>query len=389
MIRPLWLLVLLAGCASRSLEGDVRYLASPGLRGREAGSEGELQAASYIQKRFDDLGLEVRIQEFDAHAGIFVRNIIGILSARPSVQGIVSGRSGEAVVIGAHFDHLGVIEGNIHPGADDNASGVAVLLQLAEHFSRIRPTRTLVFAAFSGEEFGAFGSRYYCAHPVVPLEKTVAMVNMDMVGRLKEKLIVFGADTGDRFREYLADSPIPLVINKDPGGQSDHTSFQMKSVPAIHLFTGSHADYHKPGDTADKINYEGMERVAAFVESVVRRIADGDRMAFNKAAVTSLPATPGKGAVPYFGSAPDYGFEGTGVRLAGVTPGSPAEKAGLREGDVIVEWNGKPVADVKGYSDLLYSCKPGDAIKVAYERDGKRTSANATLLARKRGSSEE
>lgn len=389
MIRSIGLAILLAGCAAQSLESDVRFLSSPELGGREAGSEGEHQAASFLEERLGSLGLEVKVQEFDAHAGIRVRNVVGILPARTQLMGIVTGRADEAVVIGAHYDHLGVIEGKIHPGADDNASGVAVLLRLAERLSRNRTSRRLVFVAFSGEEFGAFGSRYYCAHPVVPLEKTVAMVNMDMVGRLQEKLIVFGADTGDRFREYLAPSSIPLVLNKDPGGQSDHTSFQMKSIPAIHLFTGSHADYHKPGDTAEKINYDGMERVAGMVETLVRRIADGNRMTFNKAAVTQGSSAPGKGAIPYFGSAPDYGYEGAGVRLAGVSPGSPAEKAGLREGDVIVEFNGKPVADVKGYSDLLYACRPGDAINVAFERDGKRTSASATLLARKRASSEE
>ncbi|HXX95263.1 MAG TPA: PDZ domain-containing protein, partial [Planctomycetota bacterium] len=194
---------------------------------------------------------------------------------------------------------------------------------------------------------------------------------------------------GDKFRDYLADSALPLVLNKDPGGQSDHTSFQMKSIPAVHLFTGSHADYHKPGDTADKVNFEGMGKVASLVDTLVRRIADGDRIEFQKGAVVPPPAVPAKGATPYFGSAPDYGFEGKGVRLAGVNPGSPAERAGLREGDVIVEFNGKPVEDVKSYSDRLYSCKPGDEITVTYERDGARTSAKAVLGSRKRAGQDE
>ncbi|HLF95359.1 MAG TPA: M28 family peptidase [Planctomycetota bacterium] len=361
-----------------TLEEHVRFLTGAALKGREAGSEGEKLAADYIEAQLKRAGIEVQIQEFDAHAGVMVRNVIGV----------IKGKSDEAVVLGAHYDHLGEIKGKVHPGADDNASGTAVLLQVAEKIAKSPPKRTIVIAAFSGEEFGAFGSRYYVNHPVVPLEKTVAMVNMDMVGRLGDKLIIFGADTGDKFRDLLADSAIPLVLNKDPGGQSDHTSFQMKSIPAVHFFTGSHADYHKPGDTADKINVEGMGKVATLVETLVRRTADGERMAFQKGAVPAPQAVPAKGATPYFGSAPDYGFEGKGVRLAGVNPGSPAETAGLKEGDVIVEFNGKAVEDVKSYSDKLYSCKPGDQVTFAYEREGKRSTAKATLGARKKNNDE-
>ena len=357
----------------------MRFLAGPELKGREAGSEGEKKAADYIEAQLRKAGIEVQVQEFDAHAGVRVRNVLGV----------VRGKSDEAVVLGAHYDHLGEINGKIHPGADDNASGTAVLLRVAERLAKTPPKRTIVIAAFSGEEFGAFGSRYYVNHPLVPLEKTIAMVNMDMVGRLGEKLIVFGADTGDKFRDYLADSAIPLVLNKDPGGQSDHTSFQMKSIPAVHVFTGSHADYHKPGDTADKVNYEGMGKVATLVEALVRRIADGGKMEFQKGSAPAPQVAPAKGAVPYFGSAPDYGFEGKGVRLAGVNPGSPAETAGLKEGDVIVEFNGKAIEDVKSYSDRLYSCKPGDEITVTYERDGKRAAAKAVLLSRKRAGQDE
>ncbi|HXX92519.1 MAG TPA: M28 family peptidase, partial [Planctomycetota bacterium] len=163
-----------------TLEEHVRFLASPELKGREAGSDGEKKAAEYIEAQLRKMGIPVQVQEFDAHAGIRVRNVIGV----------IRGSSEEAVVLGAHYDHLGEIKGEIHPGADDNASGTAVLLEVAGRLARTPPRRTVVLAAFSGEEFGAFGSRYYVNHPVVSLEKTVAMVNMDMVGRLKDKLIV-------------------------------------------------------------------------------------------------------------------------------------------------------------------------------------------------------
>jgi membrane-associated protease RseP (regulator of RpoE activity) len=306
------------------------------------------------------------------------------------VIGVLKGRSDEAVVLGAHYDHLGKDGDRIYFGADDNASGTAVVLEAAARLARRPSVRTVIFACFSGEETGLHGSRHYVHHPIVPIEKTVAMVNLDMVGRLRDRLIVFGADSGDRFREYLAASPVPLAFNQDPVGPSDHTSFYLKGVPAVHLFSGAHADYHKPTDTADRVNYDGLARVADLVEGLVRRIADApERMAFRKVASPSAAAGPApSGATPYFGSVPDYGFEGKGVRLSGVSAGSPAEKAGLREGDVIVALDGRDVPDVRAYSQLLFSRRPGQEIEVEFEREGRRLRAKATLSARRPRSEE-
>jgi hypothetical protein len=359
------------GCASGpGLNEHVATLTSDPMEGRLTGTDGEKRAAAYIGERFRAAGLTPRERTFKGH-GVEGRNVLAE----------VAGSVDETVVVGAHYDHLGV-EGDRHyRGADDNASGTAVLLELSRRFASRPAKRAVVFAAFSGEELGLHGSMAYVRSPEAPLEKTVAMVNLDMVGRLRESLVVFGADTGSRFREYLADSPIRLAFNKDAVGPSDHTSFVLKGIPAIHLFTGSHADYHKPGDLPEKLNVEGMARVADLVETLVRRIADApERMAFVKPAGQE-PSTgqARKGAAPYFGVMPDYGFEGKGVRLSGVAPSSPADKAGLKEGDVLRVLNGREVEDVKAYSSVFFALKPGDAMTLEVERGGARSTVKAVV----------
>ncbi|HEX7898760.1 MAG TPA: M28 family peptidase [Planctomycetota bacterium] len=372
-------LVLLAGCAGPGLEEHVAFLAGEACLGRETGTAGERKAADYIEAAFRKAGLEVRVQTFQGH-GTTGRNVIGI----------ARGTSEEAVVIGAHYDHLGEAKGGWHAGADDNASGTAVLLALARSFAHRPAGRTVILAAFSGEEMGILGSRAYTREPVVLLDRTVAMINMDMVGRLRESLIVFGADSGDRFKEYLADSPVKIAHNRDPVGPSDHTSFYLKGVPAVHLFTGAHADYHKPSDTAEKVNYDGLRRVAALVETLARRIADApQRMKFVKVeGAAPLPGGPRKGATPYLGLLPDYGHDGPGVKLAGVTPGSPADKAGFREDDVILQVDGRDCADVKAYSAEFFKMRPGDEIALTYERAGKRDTLKVKLAAKEARSDE-
>src|SRR5262249_37585115 len=286
--------------------------------GRELGSPGEEKASKHIVAQMRSAGLEPVLQEFEGH-GMTGRNVVAV----------IHGTTDEAIVIGAHYDHLGTDGKKIFHGADDNASGTSVVIEMARRFARKPGKRTIVLVAFSGEEMGLLGSKYYVRHPGVS-EKIVAMINMDMVGRLRESLIVFGADTGSKFKEYLADSPIKIAYNRDAIGPSDHTSFVLKGIPAVHLFTGAHPDYHKPGDTAEKLNYDGLRKVADLVETLARRIADApERMTFVKPPPSASLPKPGKGGTPYFGVMPDYGYDGKGVRLQGVAPGSPAEKAGL------------------------------------------------------------
>lgn len=364
----------MAVCArAQDLEKDVKVLAAEDCEGRETGTAGEERASKHIVAQMRAAGLEPVLQAFDGH-GTTGRNVVAV----------IHGSMDEAVVVGAHYDHLGGDGKKTYFGADDNASGTAVVIDMARRFAKKPGKRTIVLIAFSGEEMGILGSKYYVNHPVVA-EKPVAMINMDMVGRLRENLIVFGADTGDKFKEYLADSPIKIAYNKDAIGPSDHTSFVLKGIPSVHLFTGAHADYHKPGDTADKINYEGLRQVADLVEGLVRKTADApERMTFVKPAPQAQLPRAGKGGTPYFGVMPDYGYDGKGVRLSGVAPNSPAEKAGLKEGDVLLSLNGKDFDDVKAYSAIFFGLKPGDEITLGYDRDGKKASVKATLMTKNR-----
>ncbi len=256
---------------AQDLEKDVRTLSGEDYEGRETGTDGETKAAKHIVAQLRKAGLEPVIQAFEGH-GTTGRNVVAV----------IHGSTDEALIIGAHYDHLGGDGKKVYCGADDNASGTAVVVEMGRRFAKKPTRRTIVLVAFSGEEMGVLGSRYYVNHPVVA-ETPVAMINMDMVGRLRENLIVFGADTGDKFKEYLADSPIKIAHNKDAVGPSDHTSFVLKGIPAIHLFTGAHADYHKPGDTADKINYDGLRQVADLVENLARKVGDApERMVYVK-----------------------------------------------------------------------------------------------------------
>lgn len=371
------LAVLICGfpaiASAQDLESDVKALAGEAFEGRETGTPGEEKAARHIVGEMRRAGLQPVIQAFEGH-GTVGRNVIAV----------IPGRQDEAVVIGAHYDHLGSDGKKLFAGADDNASGTAVVIEMARRFAKKPAKRTVIVVAFSGEEMGVLGSRYFVNHSPA-LETTVAMINMDMVGRLRESLIVFGADTGHKFKDYLADSPIKIAHNKDAVGPSDHTSFVLKGIPAVHLFTGAHPDYHKPGDTADKINYEGLKKVADLVETLARRIADAsERMVFVKPAPSAELPKAGKGGTPYFGVMPDYGFDGKGVRLAGVAPGSPAEKAGLQEGDLLLSINEQEFEDVKGYSAIFFALKPGMELTLGYERGGKRKTVKATLQSKNR-----
>ena len=319
-----------------------------------------------------------------------------------NVVGILPGRDArlreEAVVIGAHYDHLGRggegslapdAVGTVHPGADDNASGVAAVLGLARAFAEAGGApRTLVFVVFSGEEMGLLGSAHYVRRPAHPLDRTVLMLNLDMVGRLRERtLYVGGVDSAAGLRELVQAQAggLTLSLRGDPFGPSDHTSFYAAGRPVLFLFTGAHADYHRPGDTWDKIDAAGLAEVTGFAARVIDAVATiAPPPAY--ARVAARPGSSGRGAGygPFFGVVPEFGEgERPGVRVGGVRAGSPADKAGVRQGDVIVTFGGLTVRTLEDFTFALRGRRPGDRVEVTVVREGAEQRVEAVLEERK------
>lgn len=320
-------------------------------------------------------------------------NIIGVLPGRDPVL------RRTAIVVGAHYDHLGSggeyslapsHYGEIHPGADDNASGTAGLILLARAFARSGgPRRSLVFAAFSAEELGILGSSHYAKSPPIPLQKTVAMINLDMIGRLKERtLYVFGVKTGEEFADLLEevnrDRDLTLKLGGGEYGPSDHTSFYTRKAPVLFFFTGPHSDYHRPSDTVDKLNGEGLAEVARFVYRVIEHLANRPEPVTYVQVKEPPPAARGRGYGAYFGVVPDFGSqEEEGVRLSGIRPGSPAEEAGLQEGDIIVTMAGVRVKNLHDLVYVLRSKRAGDKVEVVFLRGGQEIWSTTTLQRRR------
>jgi hypothetical protein len=315
----------------------------------------------------------------------------------------------EYVVIGAHYDHLGhggpgslsPWSHGIHHGADDNASGTTVMLELADRFAHLGPqARTIVFIAFTGEEEGLIGSQHFVSHPPIPLDKVAAMLNLDMVGRVKGKqLLIGGKGTAPNFPEMVAkaDEGLPLILGefgKGGIGPSDHTSFALKKIPVMFFFSGLHMDYHRPTDTADKINFEGMDQIVQLGERVVTAMTTMPRQKYNGSydaagllqmnGPTTSPSHGGGRAS--MGAIPDYsqGEEAKeGMRIGGIMPGSPAEKAGLKQNDLIVEFKGIKIQNMIDYTNALGQAKPGEKVNIKAQRDGKPFEIEAVLAGRK------
>lgn len=303
----------------------------------------------------------------------------------PNVVGMLRGTDpvlrNEMIVIGGHFDHLGwggegSLHGGsdsaIHYGADDNASGTAGMLVLAEQFARAGGNRrTLVFMAFNGEEEGLLGSGALVK--TFPNDRVAAMINMDMIGRLDSvNLIVQGIGSSPAWPALLAETNHDRFTLKqipDGEGPSDHSSFYLKDIPVLFFFTGIHSDYHRPGDTWEKINYPGEARVLGFVADIIRAIdARQERPSYTKVA-NQTPRSSMSFKV-YVGTIPDYGYEGNGLRLNGVADGGPAQKAGLQEGDIIVRMGTRSIANIYDYTAALGALSAGDKVEFEFLRDG-------------------
>jgi hypothetical protein len=280
----------------------------------------------------------------------------------------------------------------IHNGADDNASGTAVMLDVARRLAAgPRPRRTVMFIGFNGEERGLLGSGWYVEHPLRPLATTVAMINMDMVGRLRDNtLTVYGTGTAPEWNALLdsANARVapPLTLSRIPDGYgpSDHASFYGRGIPVLHFFTNTHEDYHRPSDDWQKINARGLDEISELVAALASRLAgSGRERPPTPTLVESQPpapaATTGGGYGPYFGSIPDMTPIERGVRLTGVREGSPAQQAGLRAGDVIIRFGGAAITDLYAYSYALQGKSPGDVVEVTVLRDGKELTVRAVL----------
>jgi hypothetical protein len=317
-----------------------------------------------------------------------------------NVIGILPGRDArlreEAVVIGAHYDHLGRggegslapdATGAVHPGADDNASGVAAMLGLARAFADAGGApRTLVFVAFAGEEMGLLGSTHYVRHPALPLARTALMLNLDMVGHLRQRtLYAGGVDSASGLRELVSAHAggLTLSLRGDPFGRSDHTAFYTAGRPVVFLFTGAHADYHRPGDTWDKIEARGLAEVTAFAARLVEAVAA--LPAPPAYARVAVPPGGGRGGYgPFFGVVPEFGeSQASGVRVSGVRPDSPADKAGVRAGDLIVAFAGLTVRTLEDFTFALRGRRPGDRVDVLVVRDGAERRLDAVLEERR------
>ncbi len=317
-----------------------------------------------------------------------------------NVAGYLPGETSEYVILGAHYDHLGLgnesslapsLIGRVHPGADDNASGVAGLLELARLFSNGgERKRGILFLAFAGEEIGLLGSAHWVNNPTLPLDRAVAMINMDMIGRVSgSKLYIGGTGTGSTFEPTLKrlTGGYDFKIDFSAGGysSSDHTSFVAKGVPVLFFFSGLHSDYHKPSDTWDKIDAVSGARVVDLVHDVTADLdAASERPTFVKVAEPAMPGgAPGGGYGPYFGSIPDFGPVENGVKFADIRPGSPADKAGFRGGDILIRFGDKPIKNLYDFTFALRGSKVGDVVNVTVLRDGKQISAKVTLEQRR------
>ncbi len=329
---------------------------------------------------------------------------IDIQTTRATVNNVLAwlpGQSDEYVIIGAHYDHLGRGNfdslapsqiGQIHPGADDNASGTAGVLELARILApqRGQLKRSILFMNFAGEELGLLGSAEWVKEPTRPLAKAVAMINMDMIGRIKnDKVYIGGVGTGSTFKGILeqAQKDEPFKIEYSAGGysSSDHTSFVTKKIPVLFFFSGLHSDYHKPSDTWDKINAPSAARLLDMIESVAVQLANAPAAPTFQVVAEDRPAAGGGGGGygPYFGSIPDFGQTENGVKFSDVKPNSPAAKAGLKAGDVLVQFGDKPIKNLYDFTDALRRSKVGDVVEVKVLRDGQPVTASVKLEQRK------
>jgi Zn-dependent M28 family amino/carboxypeptidase len=397
-ISLLVLFLSLLGCKEEyqpenRIKEDVTILADDKFEGRQTGTEGEKAAAEYLVKRFKALGLQPKgtegyLQPFNFKPKTNPHDEVKFTSVAEdssvvgtNVVGFIDNNADQTIVIGAHYDHLGYggegslfreEEKAIHNGADDNASGVALMLNLASKLSKTNTSNNYLFLAFSGEEMGLLGSNYFVKNSTIDAKKINYMINMDMVGRMKadSTLAVYGTGTSPMFKQVLtaSNNTFKLIENESGVGPSDHTSFYLNDIPVLHFFTGQHEDYHKPGDDSEKLNYAGMELISNYIYDVITDLNDNGKLAFRKTKNESEETPRFKVGL---GVVPDYLYDGEGMRIDGVSEDKPAIKAGLKKGDVVIRMGDSTIVDMMSYMRSLSVFEAGNKTKVVVLRDGK------------------
>lgn len=383
----------------QGLKNDVVYLSSDYLMGRESGKESARMAANYVALRMQEMGLEPKGKDgswyydfdfkfrSDPHSKEGTEERVG-----RNVVGFINNKAKHTVIIGAHLDHLGMgIPGSrntgepaIHNGADDNASGVAAILNLAQRLKNgAAKKHNYLIITFSGEELGLFGSKAYAENPTIDFSKVSYMINLDMVGRLKEEKVIAIGGVGS------SPALIPAIEKVDMHGikakttssgigPSDHTSFYLKDLPVLFFFTGQHSDYHKPSDDAALINFEGLSELTDYVLAIIKNLDKTKKINFTKTKEKKKEQTAARFKVT-LGVMPDYVFDGIGMRIDGVLEGRPAQKAGLLGGDILIKIGDTAVNDIYGYMEGLAKYKAGEKATVVVLRDGKSVKAEVTF----------
>ena len=400
LILLLLTVVISSGCGQNispdKIKEHVTILASDAYEGRGTGTAGEEKAAQYIESQFKKLKLKpmgdngTYRQTFTFKGGM---HGTGQEGSTKNVVAYLDNGAQHTIVFGAHYDHLGLgNDGNsldanpknkIHNGADDNASGVAGILELARRFSdKKKENHNFLFILFSGEELGLYGSKYWTEHPTMDLSKINYMINLDMVGRLDEKngLSVSGSGTAAVWEPLLKElSKDRLLIKTDSSGTgpSDHTSFYLKNLPVLHFFTGSHSDYHKPSDDAEKINAEGEAKILDLIVDLVNEAPTNEKLAFLP---TKNRTTVARSAFKVtMGVMPSYSADVEGLKVDGVSEGKPAQKAGLATGDIILKIGEIEVKGIESYMDALGKFEKGQTVPVKFKRGTEIRTVNITF----------
>ena len=397
LLKYLLFFILVISCKQKpqyqnQIKDDVIFLSSDSLEGRETGTQGEIKAGEYIKKRFIKLGLQPLennnyFQNFNfkpktnPHQDIsFSNHKNDSTITGKNIIGYIDNKAKNTIIIGAHYDHLGYGNENslhrgeknlIHNGADDNASGVAMMIDLASKLRIANKKNNYLFVAFSGEEIGLLGSNYFTKNPIIELSNINYMINMDMVGRLNEDttLAIYGLGNSPIFKQTISANNTKFkIIQKESGvGPSDHTSFYLNDIPVLHFFTGQHEDYHKPSDDYDKINFEGMNIISSYIFDIISDLNDNGKLSFTKTVNESEEVPRFKVSL---GVIPDYLFDGEGMRIDGVTENRPAQIAGILKGDIVIQIGEYEVKNMMGYMKALSKFEKGNTTTVSVNREG-------------------